>query len=110
MDIKCGNCEARHWITEAVIGSNQCFESCYKRGDAMLEYLQMPPPFLRALFEGDNPQAYSFRQNIRAYNSALAFTSVSYTKDTRTNLSRGLYCFQIHGELFHYQGPLIPGL
>jgi hypothetical protein len=93
MDIECGNCEARHWITEAVIGSNQCFESYCKRGDAMLEYLQMPPPFLRALFEGDNPQARSFCQNIRAYNSALAFTSVSYIKDTCTDLSRGLYCF-----------------
>jgi hypothetical protein len=39
----------------------------------------------------------------------LAFTSVSYIKDTRTNLSRDLYYFQIYGELFHYQGPLEPG-
>ena len=109
MNIECENCGARHWITEAIAGSNQCFESCCKQGDAMLEYLRMPPPFLRALLGGDDPQARSFRQNIRAYNSALAFTSVSYTKDTRTDLSRGLHCFQIHGELFHYQGPLVPG-
>ena len=75
----------------------------------MLELLRPPPDVLRALFVGQDPRARSFRQNIRAYNSALAFTSVSYTKDTRTDLSRGLHCFQIHGELFHYQGPLIPG-
>jgi hypothetical protein len=74
-----------------------------------LDQLRVPPPFLRALLKGDDPRARSFRQNIRAYNSALAFTSVSYTKDTRTDLSRGLHCFQIHGELFHYQGPLEPG-
>jgi hypothetical protein len=86
MNIECENCGARHWITEAIAGSNQCFESCCKQGDAMLEYLRMPPPFLRALLGGDDPQARSFRQNIRAYNSALAFTSVSYTKDTRTDL------------------------
>jgi hypothetical protein len=88
---------------------NQQFELCCKRGDAILDRLRAPPPFLRALLEGDDPRARSFRQNIRAYNSALAFTSVSYTKDTRTDLSRGLHCFQIHGELFHYQGPLQPG-
>jgi len=91
------------------MGTNQHFELCCKRGDVVLDKLRAPPPFLRALFEGDDPRARSFRQNIRAYNSALAFTSISYTKDTRTDLSRGLHCFQIHGELFHYQGPLEPG-
>jgi hypothetical protein len=75
----------------------------------VLERLQTPPRFLWTLLREDDPRARSFRQNIRAYNSALAFTSVSYTKDTRTDLSRGLHCFQIHGELFHYQGPLEPG-
>ncbi|PMD28680.1 hypothetical protein NA56DRAFT_559599, partial [Hyaloscypha hepaticicola] len=85
------------------------FELYYKRGDAMLELLRPPPDILRALLVDQDPRAYSFRQNIRAYNSVLAFTSVSYIKDTRIDLSRGLYYFQIHGELFHYQGPLIPG-
>ncbi|PMD26942.1 hypothetical protein NA56DRAFT_562796, partial [Hyaloscypha hepaticicola] len=47
--------------------------------------------------------------NIRIYNSTLAFISVNYIKDTRINLSRDLYYFQIYRELFHYQGPLIPG-
>jgi hypothetical protein len=106
MSIECEFCEAMHWASEAISGANQQFELCCKRGDAMLEYLRPPPAFLRALLKEDDPRARSFRQNIRAYNSALAFTSVSYTKDTRTNLSRGVHCFQIHGELFHYQGPL----
>jgi hypothetical protein len=110
MNIQCEDCRVRHWGSEAIAGIRQRFELCCKRGDVALDELRAPPPFLRALFEGDNPRARSFRQNIRAYNSTLAFTSVSYTKDTRTDLSRGLYCFQIHGELFHYQGPLEPGL
>ena len=90
-------------------GTNQLFELCCKKGDAILDQLRTPPAFLQALFKGVDPRARSFRQNIRAYNSALAFTSVSYTKDTRTDLSRGLHCFQIHGDLFHYQGPLEHG-
>lgn len=108
MDIACEFCSARHWIGEVVSGANQVFESCCKRGDVDLERLRPPLPFLRMLLEEATPRARSFRKNIRAYNSALAFTSVSYTKDTRTDLSRGLHCFQIHGELFHYQGPLAP--
>ncbi len=109
LTIECEFCEARHWISEMAIGTNQQFELCCKKGDVALDKLRVPPPFLRALLEGDDPRARSFRRNIRAYNSALAFTSVSYTKDARTDLSRGLHCFQIHGELFHYQGPLEPG-
>ena len=48
--------------------------------------------------------AKAFRNNIRKYNSALAFTSVKYTVDGRA--TGGIQCFQIHGELFHLQGPL----
>ncbi len=107
MDVECEFCEAKHWAAEAAV--NKEFELCCKKGDAILEYLRPPPAVLRALLEGDNPRARSFRQYIRAYNSALTFTSVSYTKDTRIDLTRGVHCFQIHEELFYYQGPLIPG-
>jgi hypothetical protein len=101
MTIECEFYKAEHWILEKVIRTNQQFKLCYKRGDTILERLQTPSPFLRALLEGDDSRACNFHQNIRAYNLALAFTSVSYTKDTYTDLSRGLHCFQIHGELFH---------
>jgi hypothetical protein len=46
--------------------------------------------------------------HLRAYNCAFAFTSVSYEKDTRIDFSGGIQCFQIHGQLFHYHGPLQP--
>ncbi|PMD18327.1 hypothetical protein NA56DRAFT_251299 [Hyaloscypha hepaticicola] len=108
MDKECEFCHALHFIHESV-GSGQLFELYYKKGDTVLENLQPPPPFLRELLTADNPRARDFRQNIRAYNSTLAFTSLNYTKDTRTDLSRGLHYFQIHGELFHLQGPLLPG-
>ncbi|PMD13695.1 hypothetical protein NA56DRAFT_585108, partial [Hyaloscypha hepaticicola] len=109
IDIQYEFCGTLHWRAETIGGTNIEFELYYKRGDVILELLQPPPDILRALLVGQYPQARSFRQNIRAYNSALAFISVSYTKDTHTDLSRGLYYFQIHRKLFHYQGPLIPG-
>jgi hypothetical protein len=67
-----------------------------------------PPPYLHYLFTGDNPLCRSFRANIRAYNSAFAFTSLGYKKDARIDFSTGIQCFQIHGQLFHYQSPLQP--
>ena len=85
------------------------FESCCKKGDAYLDPLKGVPPYLRSLYESQSPNGQHFRQNIRSYNNALAFTSVSYTKDTRIDFSAGVQVFSIHGELFHYQGPLIPG-
>ena len=43
-----------------------------------------------------------FRDNIRQYNSALAFTSLKCTPDPRLPVG-GIQKFQIHGELYHMQ-------
>jgi hypothetical protein len=82
------------------------FEACYKKGDVTLPLIREPPPYLSYLFTGNDPLCRAFRANIRAYNYAFAFTSIKYKKDTRIDFSRGIQCFQIHGELFHFQGPL----
>ena len=74
----------------------------------MLPLIREPPRELYTLLTGDDPRCRSFRANIRAYNSAFAFTSVSYKKDGRINFTGGIQCFQIHGQLFHFQGPLRP--
>jgi hypothetical protein len=76
----------------------------------ILPPVREPPPYLIYLLTGDDPLCRSFRTNIRAYNYALAFTSVSYKKDARIDFSGGIQCFQIHGQLFHFQGPLRPAL
>jgi len=89
------------------IKSHKQFPACCVRGDGRLEPLKPTPGTLRSLLEDSSPRARKFRTDIRRYNSALAFTSVSYNKDTRVSLRGGIQCFQIHGELFHYQGPLI---
>lgn len=112
MVFECEYCQALHWLEEAPRGKarrNQEFSLCCVSGDGVLDALKSPPPYLRMLFTDNNPAARSFRQHIRKYNMALAFTSVSYNKDIRFSDRGGIQVFRIQGELFHYQGPLIPG-
>jgi len=111
MTHECEFCTALHFIQEAVASTQErlMFKSCCKKGDVSLELLKGIPPYLQSLYESQSSNGQHFCQNIRSYNNALAFTSVSYTKDTRINFSTGVQVFSIHGELFHYQGSLIPG-
>ena len=72
-----------------------------------LSQLKEPPEYLQYLLSSADIVAKTFRKNIRKYNSALAFTSVKYNVDDRMYRALGgIQCFQIHGELFHLQGPL----
>ena len=66
------------------------FEPCYKKGDVTLPRIREPPPYLSYLFMGDDPLCRGFQTNIRAYNCAFAFTSISYKKDTRIDFSCGI--------------------
>jgi len=64
---------------------------------------------LENLVSADTTEAKRFRKHIREYNSALSFTSLKYSPDNRTALlGLEINCFQIHGELYHLQGPLEP--
>jgi hypothetical protein len=97
---ECEFCQAVHFIDEQVLPHKQ-FPACCVRGDGQLDALLPVPIELRTLLTEDSPRARAFRKDIRKYNSALAFTSISYNKDTRVSLRGGIQCFQIHGELFH---------
>jgi len=108
MNIVCGRCNARHWIDERVPSSRPDqlkFEACCKQGDVVLPLFNPPPDFLRDLLQDNTAAARRFRQQLRQYNAALSFTSLNYTATDR-GASNGVNCFQIHGELYHLQGPL----
>jgi hypothetical protein len=96
---------AFHFADEQVLPHRK-FPACCVLGDGQLDPLQATPIELRRLLESDCQRGRSFRKDIRKYNSALAFTSISYSKDERLSLRGGIQCFQIHRELFHLQGPL----
>jgi len=112
MDIPCPSCKALHWIDERSYSSSKAntkFESCCKKGDVVLETLPDPPDTLKRLLSMEEVTSKDFRKNIREYNSALSFTSLKYSPDRRASvLGAGIQCFQIHGELYHLQGPLNP--
>ncbi|PMD49994.1 uncharacterized protein K444DRAFT_711266 [Hyaloscypha bicolor E] len=67
--------------------TDDCFEAYCKKGDVILPLIRKPPLYLSYLFTGNNPLCRAFRTNIRAYNYAFAFTSISYKKDTRIDFS-----------------------
>jgi hypothetical protein len=53
--------------------------------------------------------ALHFRQNIRTYNTAFAFTSFGGKIDHDINQGgRGPYIFRVNGEVYHQHGSLLP--
>jgi hypothetical protein len=102
MDVECGRCHALFWQEE------HNFINCCKQGEIVLPPIREPPDLLRRLLTRDYPTSDSFFKNIRQYNSALAFTSITYTPDRRLGMHAYNPTFQIQGELYHLQGPLNP--
>jgi hypothetical protein len=82
---RCTACGALHFYP-----TDDAFEACCKKGDVVLPPIREPPPYLYYLFTSDDPLCRAFQTNIRAYNCAFAFTSISYKKDTRIDFSRGI--------------------
>ncbi|KAG0123343.1 hypothetical protein HOY82DRAFT_495266, partial [Tuber indicum] len=111
MDVACTACNALHWKGEWTRlrghGIAGAFESCCKRGDVRVERLQVLPEPLNTLMTGQDSQSRSFRQNLRRWNSLFAFTSIRFNMDNRpTAIGNGFQLFQVHGAVYHQQGPL----
>ena len=108
MEHTCQHCGALHWLAERGVSNsmNPRWQLCCKDGEVDLSPMPDPPPFLRHLFQGEDRRSKLFRKEIRRYNAALAFTSLSYTKDERLANQKGFKPFQIHGETYHKQGSL----
>lgn len=111
MSIVCSHCDARHWNSEKTsrsrVGSPE-FGTCCDHGLVRLPKLLPPPDELRDLLTNQtDAAAIEFREHIRQYNCALAFTSLSTRIDDRVpNAGRAPYIFRIHGQLCHQIGPL----
>ncbi|RPB04611.1 hypothetical protein L873DRAFT_1928068, partial [Choiromyces venosus 120613-1] len=72
-----------------------------------LETLQSLPEYLHYLLNLIDTSACNFHLKIHEYNSTLAFTSAKYQLDNWPEVQgSGIICFQIHGVLYHLQGPL----
>ena len=113
MNLVCTTCHAQHWQAERLQNAHRAragtFEACCKHGDAMVERMRALPEPLNTLMTGQDSQSRLFRQDLRRWNSLFAFTSIRYNADDRTGLiGEGFQVFQIHGALYHHQGPLVP--
>ena len=71
----------------------------------ILQQLPDLPDELEELVSGNDKRRRQFRLDVRAYNSALAFTSVGVDVNARAG---GVFTYRIRGELRHRIGSLTP--
>src|SRR6266480_7803607 len=105
MDVECKKYKALHWKAENS-GYNEegvpVFESYYKKGSVKLDALPEHPEPLRNLLLSNESPARRFRSQIRQYNTALSYTSCSYTPDPRLHAQEHTYIFQLQGAIYHH--------
>ncbi len=85
-DVPCSKCGVHMWARKRLARSSErspTFFLCCKRGTVRLPLLQETPDPLRLYHESNLPQHKRFREQIRVYNSALAFTFVGVKLDDR---------------------------
>ena len=113
MNIKCRGCQALHWASEPSAKKRgeveASFESCCKHGKAQVEAMRPLPEPLNTLMCGDNARSRAFRVNLRRWNKEFAFTSIKFNMDNERNqIGTNFQLFQVHGAIYHRQGPLVP--
>lgn len=131
MNVMCRFCHAFHWDAEKLTSStlnNVLFGGCCNSGKTTLPALLPPPVELSRLLEGTEVVHRRFREHIRQYNAALAFTSVGAKLATPADArpanfrlharADGLappahgggapWVYQVQGQLVHRLGPLEP--
>lgn len=85
---------------------------CFIKG-CMHGKIELPPPpvlpqVLLDLLFGEDGVSINFNENIRAYNSMFAFTSMGGEIDNSVNNGRGPFVFRLHGQNFHQIVSLLP--
>lgn len=108
----CKYCQALLWFEERATksdkSSNLEFSLCCMKGQVDLELLKKPPELLCKLISGDDDRSANFRENIRAYNSMFAFTSIGGKVVTNLNDGGGPPQFILSGQNYHRIGNLLP--
>lgn len=108
MNVECPECGALHFDSEKLTASTRDvkkFGLCCLQGKVRLPALLDPPEQMLHLLR--HVTNAPFREKIRQYNSAFAFTSVGVKLDESITQSSGPYAFKIHGGLYHKTGALV---
>lgn len=95
---KCRNCDSLHFADEPKNKDN-FFKSCCHFGKIQPTVRRVFPQYLRSILSDTKHKDYkNFKQNIRSYNSALAFASMGANVQQFT---KGPNFFKIHGQVYH---------
>ena len=74
-----------------------------------MEPMRPLPEPLNTLIHGDNARSRLFRLSLSRWNELFAFTSIKSNMDKRmAEFGNSFQLFQIHGAMYHRQGPLVP--
>ena len=84
------------------------FSLCCSKGAIKLPPLKDPPERLQSLLTGNTKSDCNFRNNIRAYNSSLAFASMCVTGKEHRFTNKGPYCYRINGQVYHVISQMQP--
>ena len=113
MDNICSACGALMFKDENHVGklsqsATITFSACCGNGNIKLPPLKNPPDLLKNLLTGNTHRHKHFRDNIRAYNSSLAFASLCLTGQEFKFKHPGPYCYRINGQLYHVLSQMQP--
>ncbi len=105
MNVLCEFCQALHFATEKLATGK--FKNCCHSEAVAPAPQRKCPPRLRELLSGmDRVNSRNFLENIRSYNSSLAFGSMEAKLSPPSG--HGPYCYRIHDQIYHYIGNLHP--
>jgi len=99
------------WIKERSAKSrnnNPQFSLCCENGKVLLPNLPATLQELEVLLTNKKSNVVKFRDQIRMYNSVLAFTSLGAKVDESVTRGPRSYSFRIQGELYHKIESLCP--
>ncbi len=83
------------------MNNNRQFSLCCENGKVLLPNLPVTLQELEVILTSEKSSVVKFRDQIRMYNSVLAFTSLGAKVDGSVTGGPGPYSFCIQGELYH---------
>jgi hypothetical protein len=110
-NVLCRYCSAFHWMDERLKDSpvsSPRFSKCCHHGRVYLEPFPDPPDDLLLLYTDGSPTARFFREHIRQYNAALAFTSFFANEQDLNSGGGGPWTWKSGYTIYHRAGGLIP--
>ncbi|XP_057455361.1 uncharacterized protein LOC130746681 isoform X2 [Lotus japonicus] len=100
------------WFEERICKNNRNvspeFTRCCMKGKVVLPLISKPPLLLYNLLHGIDNRSKHFKENIKAYNSMFAFTSIGGKVESAVNNGGGPPQFVLSGQNYHRIGTLLP--